>query len=344
MFTDEPRKQRGIKERKVTAVITSFTVHRRRRAAILATLAASVAVLACATPASAAFPGKNGLIVFAAKTGSGYQLYTVRPNGHKLHQITHLVGDAVHPHWSPDGHRIVFELDHPQGEPLCSVELVNADGSGLVDLTGVRNGCEEAPSFTPVGQRIVFKRFDDTTKVDAIWRMDLTGRERQQITTGTDQGVTDPEVSPDGKTMSFVDNNGLQFGQALYTSRVDGSNLHQLTPFAFDVAIKQDWAPNGQRIVFTNNADFPHPGDSANIATIKPDGTGLHYLTHYHGGQVSAFVGGYSPDAHWIVFRLEDHGRYGLYGMRRNGSNLHAILKLSSFKPRFIDWGPRTTP
>ena len=47
---------------------------------------------------------------------------------------------------------------------------------------------------------------------------------------------------------------------------------------------------------------------------------------------------------HVIVFRLEDHGQYGLYRMRPNGSGLHAILKLSSFKPRFIDWGPRTTP
>ncbi len=213
---------------------------------LLATLAALVAALACATPASASYPGKNGLIVFAANTGSGYQLYTVRPNGHDLHQITHVVGDAVHPHWSPDGRRIVFELDHPQGEPLCSVELMNADGSGLVDLTGARNGCEAAPSFTPDGQRIMFERYDDTTNVDAIWRMDLTGGQRLQITTGTDSGVTDPQVSPDGTTMSFVDYNGLPFGGALFTSGIDGSNLFQLTPFTFNVGNKTDWAPDGQ--------------------------------------------------------------------------------------------------
>jgi Tol biopolymer transport system component len=101
--------------------------------------------------------------------------------------------------------------------------------------------------------------------------------------------------------------------------------------------------PDGQRIAFTGNANFGNPGDSANIATIGPDGTDLHYLTHYQGGQVNAFVGGYSPDGNWIVFRLEDHGLYGLYRMRSDGSNLHAILDLSSFKPRFIDWGPRAT-
>jgi hypothetical protein len=38
------------------------------------------------------------------------------------------------------------------------------------------------------------------------------------------------------------------------------------------------------------------------------------------------------------VFRLEDHGRFGLHKMRP-GSHLKAILPLSSFAPRFIDWG-----
>ena len=115
----------------------------------------------------------------------------------------------------------------------------------------------------------------------------------------------------------------------------------QLTLYAFDVAVKQDWAPDGRHIVLTDNADFPHPGDSANIATIRPEGTGLRYLTNYRGGDVSAFVGGYSPSGRWIVFRLEDHGRYGLYRMRPDGSHLKPILGLSSFRPRFIDWGPR---
>jgi hypothetical protein len=45
--------------------------------------------------------------------------------------------------------------------------------------------------------------------------------------------------------------------------------------------------------------------------------------------------------ASWIVFRLEDHGQYALYRMNPDGGALHAILPLSSFKPRYIDWGPR---
>jgi hypothetical protein len=40
--------------------------------------------------ANATTPGKNGLIVFSADTGSGFQLYTIKPNGSGLSQLTNL--------------------------------------------------------------------------------------------------------------------------------------------------------------------------------------------------------------------------------------------------------------
>jgi Tol biopolymer transport system component len=185
-----------------------------------------VASLLFASPAWATFPGSNGLIVFVAlptPDAPGMQIFTIEPNGTGLHQITHLPGDATSPHWSPDGTRIVFELDHPTGEPLCSVELMNADGGGLTDLTGNRNGCGAAPSVTPDGSRIFFERFEDITNVDAIWSMNLSGGDRHLITAGTGSGVTNPEVSPDGTMLSFVDFNGQPFGQALFTANTDGA-------------------------------------------------------------------------------------------------------------------------
>jgi Tol biopolymer transport system component len=313
---------------KLRAVLTGFVI--------------MVALLFASPARASTFPGTNGRIVFAAlptPNAPGMQIFTVGPNGTDLRQITHLDGNATSPHWSPDGNRIVFELDHPTGEPLCSVEIMNADGSGLTDLTGTRNGCEASPSFSPGGSRIVFERFDDITNVDALWSMNLSGGDRHLITTGTGSGVTAPEVSPDGTMLSFVDSNGQPFGQALFTANIDGTNLRELTPFTLDVGIKLSWAPDGSRITLTPNADFPDHF-SPNVATINPGGSDLRYLTHFNAGGAAAFTGSYSPDGQWIVFRLQNRSTstFGLFKMRPDGSQRALIAELP-FAPRFIDWG-----
>jgi len=297
------------------------------------------AILACLlslTPAYATFPGRNGLIAFQAQaTGDAHiQIYTVRQNGHDLRQITHVSGDATRPDWSPDGRQIVFEIDRDEA-PFCSIALMNRDGSNIVELTPNEFVCEQDPSFMPNGSRIVFNRFDGVD--EAFWSMDLTGNDRQRI----GNCCADPNVSPNGEKLSFVAESDQEFQSALFISNVDGSNLFQFIPFSFGVAVKQDWAPDGQHLVFSKNGIGHPPGISANIATIRPDGTHLRLITHYEGGDVQALVGSYSPDGRWIVFRLEDHGLSGLYKMHPDGSHIRVILPLSSFKPRVIDWGAK---
>ena len=279
--------------------------------------------------AHATFPGRNGLIAFQTQTAAGVQIYTVHPNGKDLQQITFLSGDAVAPAWSPNGRRIVFEHDAP-GE-CANVAIMNADGSGLIEFPapGV---CEDDPSFTPDGRRIIFHRFDPGANKEAFWSMDLNGDDRQRI----GQCCADPNVSPNGKKISFLGFNGDPTGSALFTSNIDGSNLFQVTPFSFDVAVKQDWAPDGKHLVFTIYGDVTIPGVSKNIVTIRPNGTQLHFVTNYEGGDVSAVVGSYSPDGRWITFRLADHGLFGLYKVHPDGSGLKAILPLSDFRPGFI--------
>jgi Tol biopolymer transport system component len=213
---------------------------------------------------------------------------------------------------------------------------MNADGSGSIEFPAP-NVCEDDPTFTPDGTRIIFHRFDPVANDEAFWSMDLNGNDRRRI----GPCCADPTVSPDGKKLSFVGFNGDPTGAALFTSSVDGTNVFQVTPFSFDIAAKQDWAPDGQHLVFSIDGDVPIPGVSTNIVTIRPDGTQLRFVTNYHGGDVNAFVGSYSPDGHWINFRLNDHGLFGLYKIHPDGTHLKAILPLSDFRPRFIAWGPR---
>jgi len=295
---------------------------------------AMIILLMTVGTAFATFSGRNGLIAFQVQTAAGFQIYTVRPNGKDLRQITFLEGDAVAAAWSSDGRMIVFEHDAP-GQ-CGNIAIMNADGTGIVEFVA-SNACEVDPTFTRDGNRIIFDRLDLVTNDEAFWSMDLSGGDRHRI------GLccADPTVSPDGAKLSYVGFNGDPTGAALFTANLDGSNIFQVTPFSFDVAEKQDWAPDGKQLVFTIYGYVPIEGVSPNIVTIQPDGTHLRQLTHYQGGDVKATVGSYSPDGRWIVFRLTDHGTFGLYKIHPDGTHLKAILPLSDFRPSFIAWGPR---
>jgi Tol biopolymer transport system component len=312
--------------------------HHLRRTALAMSLAGCFAlVLMLVPPAHATFPGHNGLIAFYSSTDQGAQIFTVRPNGRDLRQITHVNGDASDVDWSPDGRRIAFDVATPDS---AQIAIMNADGSGLVTLPKAPgNIIEVDPSFTPDGRRLVF--LTNNGGDDALWSMKLDGTDRRLIKTG---GASDPNVSPDGRRIAFVSFNGEPFGTALSTSSIDGSMYRQLTPFSFNVGFRLDWAPDGRQLAFIHNVDLVIPNTSVNIATIRPDGTGLRFVTHYRDQQVRALLGSYSPDRHWIVFRLEANGQFGLYKVHPDGTHLRPILGLSNFAPRFIDWGPRARP
>jgi Tol biopolymer transport system component len=296
--------------------------------AAIATIAVllTLATLAFAPGVAATLPDRNGLIAFQAQTDDGVQIFTVRPNGHNLRQLTQVDGEATQPEWSPDGRRIAFSLNE------CSTAVMDADGGNLDVIASDEDLCQGDPSWTPDGSRLLYDRFDFAIEVESIWSMKPDGSDKKFLAAG---GGADPNVSPDGRKVSFKS----QSTGALLVGNIDGTGLMQVGPTA-SVAYKHDWAPDGQHLVLSDNSD-PGPTEPVNIATVRPDGTDFQYLTHY-AGPIHAYVGSYSPDGQWILFRLEKDGLNTLYRIRPDGTDLHAILRASTFRPRNIDWGPAT--
>lgn len=305
-----------------------------------ALLAAVVGAALGAPSASATPSGRPASIIFGRELPGGFELFRVHADGSSEQRLTRADGDIFHPDWSPDGKRIVFELDHADADPqLCSLVLIGPGGGGRTDL-GAGEGCDYQPSFSPDGDHFVFGHFDEAAETERLMTMAADGSERRELDLPWKRGVDDPNYSPDGRWISFVRIKKLEKRQALFRVHPDGSRLQKLTPFRWEVAVKHDWSPDGRLIVLTTNADFVRPDAAANMVTIRPDGRLVSRVTDFDPGR-NAFAGSFSPDSKRIVFRLEEGEKAGLATIRPDGSGLRRITKPSARPPRFIDWGSR---
>jgi Tol biopolymer transport system component len=263
----------------------------------------------------------------------------VRPNGTHLRQITHVDGDAVNPDWSPDGRRLTFEWDT---EDAARIAVVDADGRHLRTLP--QTGCEfeSQPVFSADQRRIVYERYDCGVD-DSLFSQPVAGGAETRLTDAMPDGHTDPNVSPDGRYLSFIRfDDGVEHQQALTVACADGSHQHDVLPPSWDIAIKHAWSPDNRHLVFTRDAD-PDPVTgilNANLGVVSLGGR-VRMLTHFSGGRWSAFAGSYSPDGRWIVYRLQDNdsGESALHVMRTDGSHDHPVFAQEGVRARFIDWG-----
>jgi Tol biopolymer transport system component len=121
---------------------------------------------------------------------------------------------------------------------------------------------------------------------------------------------------------------------ALFTARLDGSGVRQLTPFglaqAHEFAAAQ-WSPDGGEIV----SETTH----GRLFVIHPDGAGLTPIhvqtptTRYF-----AFAPDWSPDGTRMVFCMFMDGQEDIYTAKADGSDLVRVTDTPDFE-NGPDWG-----
>ena len=130
--------------------------------------------------------------------------------------------------------------------------------------------------WAPDGKRLVFEvrnsPLGEPANRRALFVINADGSGQRQLTPWSLNG-SDPDCSPDGKTVLFRSVPGREQHGNLYTINPDGSGLKQLTRYPAPKAVfSGSFSPDGKWITFSRFSGVtPYPG----IFVMRASGTGV---------------------------------------------------------------------
>jgi Tol biopolymer transport system component len=302
-------------------------------ASLVAFAVGGAAWVLIAPPAKAAFPGQNGRIVFWREDSGGFaQTWVANRDLSNQHKLTSGPSNSGWAVWKPGGAKLAFDSDRADPDPTDSNTIndifkMNPDGTGVVKLTDSKSFNGD-PGWSPDGSQIAFE--SDRANLPGrfeIHVMDADGSNVRRVSTLPAHAGFDlaPRFSPDGRRIVFTRYITDPGRSALFTVRVRGGGLKQLTPWG-NGANDADFSPDGKKLVFEA---YPNNRCRGEIYTVEADGQHLTNITdnRCHAGSSDPV---WSPDGKKILF-WSSHVEGGEFGsalatMNPDGSARHFII------------------
>ena len=129
----------------------------------------------------------------------------------------------------------------------------------------------------------------------------------------------DPSVSPDGTKITYCSLRKDQYSQ-IYIANSDGTGEKRITTINSGDSCGPVWSHDGKKIAFYSFA-LPHPSRNPAIWVMDPDGSNMKRIAE-HGLSPS-----WSPDDKQMAFASNRDGKFQIYAMSSDGSNVRRLTK-----------------
>lgn len=242
--------------------------------------------------------------------------------------------------YSPDGQKLAFVT----GEELY---VMNADGSGIIQLTNNGRMMMCCPAWSPDGMQIAYSRWVGLTTVNqALYVINADGSNERQVTDPlAAQAYSDehPTWSPDGSRIGFVRKYEQGYFQSINVLDLGNLTVTPLTAVAQRRYRDPAWSPDGAKIAFSAIGPIPYPIDYRSyIYVMNADGSGELRLTAPREDMPYSHSPVWSPDGKFLVFVADTSGESTLAIMRSDGTAVDLIVpwpKNMNFRES-PDWRP----
>lgn len=212
------------------------------------------------------------------------------------------------------------------------IYTMNADGTGITNVSQAPGSDEQWPSWNPGRTQIAFASNADGDY--DIYTMPAGGTFAGATNiTNTANNDVNPAWSPDGNFIAYAsDRDGGNYN--IYRDAAIGGAVTRLTFGAFEQDRDPAWSPDGANIVFGRQ----DTGGGLQIVRMVSNGTGETPLTS-SGNNVEP---AWSPDGTRIAFASDRDGTggYEIYTMDANGSSQTRVLSAPSLDDHAPVWSP----
>jgi TolB protein len=226
-------------------------------------------------------PDGTKILFVSGLYGINY-LYVMDADGsHRTRLTSQRVYGASHA-WSPDGTKVVFEC-------LCAsiysdIYLVNADGTGLRNLTNVsrlETDADGSPTWSPDGREVAFVRNGESSLPGDYWRfrllvigVDGSGLRTLEEIDRRQTSIGHPQWSPDGTVIAADSQSGITRA-GIFTITPDGSGRGSIPthPAQFEGYARPVWSPDGRMLAYVWYSDWGQEGSYPRIRVANADGS-----------------------------------------------------------------------
>lgn len=185
-------------------------------------------------------PGQRKLLYSSWKNGAPYIFSHDLGSGSRT-AFAKYPGSNYSPAVSPDGRKVVMILSKG-GSP--DLYVANIDGSGLQQLTRTRDD-EASPCWSPDSSKICYSsRYGGRA---ALFTVSASGGEPHRLSVGNVLNLTEPDWSPDGKTLVFT----AQMGSFKICTVPAGGGTANILAAGSDPT----WGANSRTVIFTRETN-----------------------------------------------------------------------------------------